>query len=97
MPKVYHFIPLDQIDVNCGTMVKANTATFGKLMSRLVFVVFFSGAVAITPLWAQQYSLRQYTAVDGLPQSQVNMMVEDKEGYLWIATNGGGLARFADA
>ena len=63
-------------------------------MWRLVFVVFFSGAVTIPPLWAQQFSLRQYTAVDGLPQSQVNMMVEDKEGYLWIATNGGGLARF---
>lgn len=89
-----HFIDHHQIDVNCGTMVNANTTTFGNLMMRLAFVVFFSGAVTITPLWAQQYSLRQYTAVDGLPQSQVNMMVEDKEGYLWIATNGGGLARF---
>ncbi|MBX2910875.1 MAG: ATP-binding protein [Cyclobacteriaceae bacterium] len=75
-------------------MVARNTTTLGKLMLRLVFVVFFSGAVTIPPLWAQQFSLRQYTAVDGLPQSQVNMMVEDKEGYLWIATNGGGLARF---
>ncbi|HEY5692129.1 MAG TPA: two-component regulator propeller domain-containing protein, partial [Cyclobacteriaceae bacterium] len=63
-------------------------------MRLLVFVVFFSGAVTIPSLWAQQYSLRQYTAVDGLPQSQVNMLVEDKDGYLWIATNGGGLARF---
>jgi ligand-binding sensor domain-containing protein/signal transduction histidine kinase len=88
------FTDLYQIDVNCGTMVITNTATFGVLMRRLVFIVFFSGAVTISPLWAQQYSLRQYTAVDGLPQSQVNMMVEDKEGYLWIATNGGGLARF---
>ncbi len=75
-------------------MVMAIKTTFGKLMWRLVFVVFFSGAVTIPSLWAQQYSLRQYTAVDGLPQSQVNMMVEDKDGYLWIATNGGGLARF---
>jgi len=89
-----HFFNLYQIDVNCGTMVITNTTTFGELMWRLVFVVFFSGAVTISPLWAQQFSLRQYTAVDGLPQSQVNMMVEDKEGYLWIATNGGGLARF---
>ncbi len=43
---------------------------------------------------AQQYSLRQYTAVDGLPQSQVNAIVEDQYGYLWIGTSGGGLARF---
>ncbi len=42
----------------------------------------------------QQYSLRRYTALDGLPQSQVNMVLEDKNGYLWIGTHGGGLARF---
>lgn len=43
---------------------------------------------------AQQYSLRNYKAVDGLPQSQVSAMVEDKNGYLWMGTMGGGLARF---
>jgi len=43
---------------------------------------------------AQQFSLRNYTAVDGLPQSQVNAIVEDENGYLWIGTHGGGLARF---
>ncbi len=42
----------------------------------------------------QQFALRQYTAVDGLPQSQVNALVEDQYGYLWIGTSGGGLARF---
>jgi signal transduction histidine kinase/streptogramin lyase len=40
------------------------------------------------------YSIRNYKAVDGLPQSQVRSVVEDKNGYLWIATEGGGLARF---
>lgn len=43
---------------------------------------------------AQQFSLRNYKAVDGLPQSQVNAVVEDNNGYLWIGTSGGGLARF---
>lgn len=43
---------------------------------------------------AQQYSLKNYKAIDGLPQSQVNMVVEDAQGYLWVATHGGGLARF---
>lgn len=62
-------------------------------MMRLVIFIFLVVAT-ISSLWAQQYSLKQYTAVDGLPQSQVNMIVEDKDGYLWIATNGGGLARF---
>lgn len=40
------------------------------------------------------YSIRNYKAIDGLPQSQVNIMLEDKNGYLWIGTFGGGLARF---
>ncbi|RAW01869.1 ligand-binding sensor domain-containing protein [Pseudochryseolinea flava] len=40
------------------------------------------------------YSTRNYTAVDGLPQSQVASIVEDAHGYLWMATEGGGLARF---
>lgn len=64
-------------------------------MRRLVFLffMFFSGAGTIPSLWAQQFSLQQYTVVDGLPQSQVNAIIEDKQGYLWIGTNG-GLARF---
>ncbi len=40
------------------------------------------------------FTLRNYKPVDGLPQSQVNIMLEDKNGYLWIGTHGGGLARF---
>jgi ligand-binding sensor domain-containing protein/signal transduction histidine kinase len=50
--------------------------------------------IVVQLLNAQQQALRQYTAVDGLPQSQVNAIVEDANGYLWIGTNGGGLARF---
>ncbi|MFZ6011284.1 MAG: ligand-binding sensor domain-containing protein, partial [Bacteroidota bacterium] len=52
-------------------------------------------------VWAQagfsqyrSYSIRNYKAIDGLPQSQVNIVLEDKNGYLWIGTEGGGLARF---
>ena len=48
------------------------------------------------PVVSQEYSysIRTYKAIDGLPQSQVNVMLEDKNGYLWIGTHGGGLARF---
>src|SRR6185295_5223609 len=60
-----------------------------QLAVSFLFVVTFS--ISAT---AQQFTLRQYTAVDGLPQSQVNAIVEDSFGYLWIGTSGGGLARF---
>lgn len=59
------------------------------MRASLIFLLFIS-----TYAFAQQYSMRNYKAVDGLPQSQVNAMVEDQNGYLWIGTYGGGLARF---
>jgi len=43
---------------------------------------------------AQLHFFRQYSLEDGLPQSEVNDMAEDKFGYLWLGTNGGGLCRF---
>jgi ligand-binding sensor domain-containing protein len=38
--------------------------------------------------------LRAFTLEDGLPQSQVYAMSQDDKGYLWLGTQGGGLARF---
>src|SRR6476619_689074 len=48
----------------------------------------FSG---ITPpdLDAQTLNFRQYTSSDGLPQSQVIGMYQDRLGYMWFATYGG--------
>jgi len=63
------------------------------VMQRVILILLF-GVFLATCAWAQHHALRQYTAVDGLPQSQVNSMVEDQFGYLWIGTSGGGLARF---
>lgn len=58
----------------------------------------FSLALLFFPaaLLAQQdnFALRSYTAIHGLPQSQVSSIVEDDNGYLWMGTQGGGLARF---
>lgn len=61
---------------------------------RLVVLIWL--VVGVTSVRAQfhSYTIRNYKAVDGLPQSQVNIMLEDKNGYLWIGTEGGGLARF---
>lgn len=52
--------------------------------------------LAVYPGFSQgvHHSIRSYTAIDGLPQSQVKGMVEDSNGYLWVGTQGGGLARF---
>lgn len=44
-------------------------------------------------LQAQQYTFINYSTEQGLAQSQVSAMVQDKHGYLWFATFG-GLSRF---
>ncbi|MFL5763156.1 MAG: two-component regulator propeller domain-containing protein [Bacteroidia bacterium] len=43
---------------------------------------------------AQHYNFRQYNVQDGLAHSQVSTILQDRKGYLWFATYGGGLSRF---
>jgi ligand-binding sensor domain-containing protein len=45
-------------------------------------------------LVGQNNQLRSYTIEDGLPQSQVYDLLHDEMGYLWLGTQGGGLANF---
>jgi ligand-binding sensor domain-containing protein/two-component sensor histidine kinase len=42
---------------------------------------------------AQKTAFISYGTIEGLPQSQVTSIVQDKQGYLWVGTLG-GLARF---
>ena len=44
-------------------------------------------------LVAQQFNFRNWTLEQGLPQSQVNDIIQDHTGHLWIATRG-GVSRF---
>lgn len=53
----------------------------------LVFLLLFS------TVNAQRYSFLTYSTAQGLPQSQVTSIVQDKQGYLWVGTLG-GLAKF---
>ena len=46
---------------------------------------------------AQPYGFLRWSVEDGLPQSQVTALAQDERGYLWVGTNGGGLARFDGA
>jgi signal transduction histidine kinase/streptogramin lyase len=61
---------------------------------RKLLIIGFLCCVKIAVGQDFSYSIRNYKAIDGLPQSQVDIMLEDKNGYLWIGTHGGGLARF---
>lgn len=45
--------------------------------------------LAVLPAHAQQYGFTQLTPREGLAQSQVRCMAQDKAGYLWFGTLGG--------
>ncbi|MDO9000487.1 MAG: two-component regulator propeller domain-containing protein [Bacteroidota bacterium] len=45
-------------------------------------------------VFSQQYNFLNYGVEDGLPQSTVYEIFQDKDGYLWLGTDGGGLSRY---
>ncbi len=65
-----------------------------KLLTYLLLLLF---CITTNRLQAQNSQLRAYTIEDGLPQSQVYDIIQDDIGYLWLGTQGGGLASFDGA
>lgn len=59
-----------------------------KLFASLLLILCFC-----SPLVAQKFSFIQYNTSKGLPQSQVNSIIQDEAGYIWVGTFG-GLSRF---
>lgn len=56
----------------------------------LIALIFFTGKTAI----GQAYFFKQISLKDGLPQSHINKIKQDPYGYLWFATDVGGVARY---
>lgn len=60
-----------------------------------------NGLIAVASvLWitkasvAQVYHFEHYDIFSGLGQSQVSDIEQDRLGYIWLSTRGGGLSRF---
>jgi len=54
-------------------------------------ILFFFTAFSLA---AQQPSFKNISIKDGLPQSDVFDAVQDEVGYIWFATQGGGIAKY---
>ena len=54
-----------------------------------IFICFF----ASVNLSAQQYQFKNFSVADGLGQSQVFSIAQTVDGFVWFATQGGGLSR----
>jgi len=57
-------------------------------------IIFFFICIQIQFAFAQQYNFKNYTAKHGLASSIVNNIFQDSKGYIWFATQGGGISRF---
>lgn len=62
-------------------------------MGRFLFALVWLLLVFSTSI-AQQYNFKRFSFEEGLPRSGVYCLLEDSRGFLWIGTEGGGLARF---
>lgn len=47
-----------------------------------------------TAAWAQLYNFKNYNTKNGLANSNVNFVYQTSNGYVWFATQGGGISRF---
>ena len=56
-------------------------------------MILLLGCALYTESIAQEYSFAHYDVKEGLPSSVVYAAVQDKEGFMWFATEG-GLSRF---
>jgi two-component sensor histidine kinase/ligand-binding sensor domain-containing protein len=59
------------------------------------FVFFFLGNL-LTPIdtLAQHYFFENYTRSKGLAGNTINHVLQDRRGYIWFATQGGGISKF---
>lgn len=64
------------------------------MLRLLIYTLFFSLTL---PLTAQPFGFLNWSVAEGLPQSQASALAEDTDGYLWVGTRGGGVARFDGA
>ncbi|HLC83569.1 MAG TPA: two-component regulator propeller domain-containing protein [Bacteroidia bacterium] len=63
---------------------------------RLPFLAFFLFLTSLfyVPCYSQDYNISKFTTENGLAGSQINAVIQDNNGYLWVAIYGVGIARF---
>lgn len=59
---------------------------------RLPRITFILLAFSYIPALSQQYNFTRLSLEDGLPQSQVWTLHQDKRGMIWMGTRGGGVS-----
>lgn len=45
--------------------------------------------------YGQEYDFKRFSVTEGMPHTQIGVIFQDREDYIWFGTLGGGLARFS--
>ena len=62
---------------------------------RFLFVMLLFGlSVWPVPLSAQDITFTHLTTDDGLPSNSIEVILQDRRGYLWFGTTGDGVVRY---
>ena len=61
--------------------------------NKIINLILFLLTCITSSIVAQTYNFNHYSLKDGLIQSNVNDILQDKQGYMWFATDG-GLSKF---
>ncbi len=72
----------------------SNDGSFSLSWSRCLGLSSLFLLFLVNAIYAQQLHFQSYSVPQGLPQAQVYDVYQDETGYLWVATNQGGIARF---
>jgi ligand-binding sensor domain-containing protein/two-component sensor histidine kinase len=87
LPKFYFAVMLVSLSLRCS--VAGNKWTGMSPVWSLLLVIF----VFVKPLCAQELSYKKYGVKEGLPSLVVYHSMQDKNGFIWFATNR-GVSRF---
>ena len=85
--------------VNCVNTLQ-RMAPFAPVLLRLCWLLGLISAVALSAnsqtvtRASADYLIQPWNSEDGLPQNSVNCLAQTPDGYLWVGTRSGGLARF---
>lgn len=60
---------------------------------RIGFFIYATVGIWVE-LFGQVHQIRRFGIADGLPNAMIVTTYEDRLGYLWVGTNGGGLSRY---
>ncbi len=93
--------------IGCAPTVRSDSSPFFlpmfnaygiycKQLFHCAFLLFFTIIIPVCT-FTQQYNIRHFSIAEGICGNSINHIFQDCRGYIWFATQGGGVCRFNGA